>query len=165
MNDVVLTRMRQSDIPDVMAIEGQVFTTPWTEAMFRQEVRGVFNSHTIVARLDDQLIGYQIAWFIEEEVHLVNIAVHPDHQSWGVGALMLDRLIDAAITDGMRIVTLEVRESNVDAQRFYRKFSFHVIGIRKSYYSDNREDALLMVLDLEEYQRRAKGNEGTSSAG
>lgn len=164
-SQITLHPMRDADIPDVLAIERLVFTTPWTESMFKQEVRGVFNSRTTVARSGTRIIGYQIAWFIEDEVHLVNIAVHPEYHGRGIGAQMLTSLIGVALDGGKRIVTLEVRESNAHAQRFYRRFYFNTIGIRKAYYSDNREDALLMVLDLAEYVARKGEDEGTSQAG
>ena len=76
-----------------------------------------------------------------------------------------DILNDEALADGKRTITLEVRESNADAQRFYRQFLFRTIGVRKRYYSDNREDALLMVLDLAAYAGRKGGDEGTPQTG
>ena len=165
MKELQIAKMTDHDIREVMAVERWVFTTPWTESMFKQEVRGVFNSRAVTARLGQRLVGYRIAWFIEDEVHLVNIAVHPDFQSRGVGSRLLTHLLEEALTADKRIVTLEVRESNASAQRFYRSFHFHTIGIRKGYYSDNREDALLMALDLEEYVERKDDDAGSSQTG
>jgi ribosomal-protein-alanine N-acetyltransferase len=154
MTNVTLVRMNESHITEILAIEEEVFEGPWTYEMFRQEVRGVFGSHATVAIMNGSVVGYQIAWFIEDEVHLVNIAVDKNHQAKGIGALLLNQLIDEAISTNKLIITLEVRASNRGAQAFYNRFFFRTIGVRKGYYSDNREDALLMVLDLRTLVRR-----------
>jgi ribosomal-protein-alanine N-acetyltransferase len=164
MTDVKLTLMNESHIAEILEIERSVFDTPWTGEMFRQEVRGVFGSQAIVALVGGQVAGYQIAWFIEDETHLVNIAVHKSYQAQGIGALLLNHLIDESLVRNKLIVTLEVRESNVAAQAFYRRFLFRTIGVRKGYYSDNREDALLMVLDLTASEHRRRLSEGRSGA-
>ena len=148
MSDVKLVPMTDRHLASMMAIERAVFETPWTAEMFRQELRGVFGSYAMVAVLDDCVVGYQIAWFIEDEAHLVNIAVDTPHQGKGIGARMLRRLIEEALGRRCTIITLEVRASNEAAQGFYRRFFFKTVGVRKGYYSDNREDALLMALDL-----------------
>lgn len=160
MDKVKLVPMSESHIASIMAIERSVFDTPWSDEMFRQEVRGVFGSHAVVALVDKEVAGYLIAWFIEDEVHLVNIAVNTDHQGGGIGALLLRELIELALGRKMVIITLEVRESNAAAQAFYRRFFFKTIGVRKGYYSDNREDALLMALDLTTLSYRRRVSEG-----
>ena len=160
MENIKLAPMNESHIAPILAIERSVFDSPWTDEMFRQEVRGVFGSHAIVALVDREVAGYQIAWFIEDEVHLVNIAVNADYQGRGVGALLLRELIERALERHMVIITLEVRASNASAQGFYRRFFFKAIGVRKGYYSDNREDALLMALDLTTLAYRRRVIEG-----
>jgi ribosomal-protein-alanine N-acetyltransferase len=154
MTDVKITAMKESHVKDVVAIEQAVFDTPWTEDMFRQEIEGAFGSQAFVATMNARVVGYSIAWFFEEEVHLVNIAVHAAYRKRGVGNLLLDHLIHRALDRRMRIMTLEVRASNLPAQAFYRRARFRPIGIRKGYYSDNREDAVLMVLDMERMRER-----------
>lgn len=160
MADLVLEKMTARHVSDVLAIERRVFATPWSEEMFLHEVRGSFGSRAVVAKLTGRLVGYAIAWFIDDEVHLVNIAVDLPYQALGVGSTLLIDLIDEALASDKRIITLEVRESNVEAQGFYRGFFFQTIGVRKNYYSDNREDALLMVLDLRRFARRGKTGDG-----
>jgi [ribosomal protein S18]-alanine N-acetyltransferase len=162
MKNLKLVQMTESHIPGVLAIERRVFDTPWTREMFLQEIRGVFGSHTTVALAEDRVIGYQIAWLIEDEVHLVNIAVDPDYQKHGVGTLLLNHLIEHARGQSKSFITLEVRASNAAAQAFYRRFLFRTIGVRRGYYSDNREDALLMVLDLARMPDRSQVGEGKS---
>lgn len=157
MTDIKLVPMKEAHIGRIVDIERSVFTSPWSEEMFVQEVRGVFGSRAIVAVMDAVVVGYRIAWFIDREVHLVNIAVADSHQNRGVGTLMLTDLVGDALRANMKLITLEVRESNEAAQAFYRRFLFRTIGIRKGYYSDNREDALLMMLDLDDARRKGHG--------
>lgn len=164
MKNLKLAQMNESHIPGVLAIERRVFDTPWTQEMFVQEIRGVFGSYTTVALVDDRVIGYQIAWLIEDEVHLVNIAVDPSSQNHGVGTLLLNHLIEHARNQHKAFITLEVRASNAAAQAFYHRFMFHTIGVRRGYYSDNREDALLMVLDLSRLPDRSQVGEGKSGS-
>lgn len=154
MDDVRLVPMNPLHLPAVLAIERRVFTSPWSGEMFRQEIRGVFGSRAVAAVLGENVVGYCIAWFIEEEVHLVNIAVSPPYQERGIGTLLLSDLVHAALVSARELITLEVRESNVQAQAFYRRFLFRPVGIRKGYYSDNLENALLMVLDLDDVENR-----------
>jgi ribosomal-protein-alanine N-acetyltransferase len=163
MVSVNLVPMNESHLPEVLAIEQSVFESPWNGDMFRQEIYGAFGSVPTVALMGQRVVGYRIAWFIEDEVHLVNIAVERRHQRLGIGTVLLDQLIDEAITRDMLLMTLEVRASNVSAQEFYRGFLFKAVGVRRGYYSDNREDALLMVLDLADFVRRRRMGEGKKS--
>jgi len=154
MTDVKLERMNASHLPEILAIESAVFPTPWSRSMFEGELRrgrekNGFRSFSIVAVHDDEVLGYAIGWFLDDEVHLVNIAVKRVHQEHGIGSLLLGSVIEEACAEDKLIITLEVRASNVGAQEFYRRFMFRVIGVRRGYYSDNREDAVLMALDLE----------------
>lgn len=160
MSEIRLIPMTEEHITQVVAIERTVFTTPWTREMFRQEVRGLFGSRATVAVDGTRVAGYQVAWFIEDEVHLVNIAVAPPYQKRRIGALLLTDLIEEALQTDKVIITLEVRASNLSAQAFYRRFFFRTIGVRKGYYSDNREDAMLMAMDLQTFARRRRVVEG-----
>jgi len=165
MSDVKLVPMDDSHLPEVLAIERSAFDAPWNREMFRQEISGAFGSVPTVVLDGGRVVGYRVAWFIEEEVHLVNIAVDKRDQRHGIGTLLLQELIDEAISLDKLIVTLEVRASNTGAQAFYRRFLFKTVGVRKSYYSDNREDALLMALDLSDVGHRRRTREGKSGAG
>jgi len=90
------------------------------------------------------IVGFAGLWLMVDEGHVTTIAVHPDHRRHGVGELMLSSLIDIAYDIGARVVTLEVRVTNASAQALYRKYGFREAGIRRRYYSDNDEDALIM---------------------
>jgi ribosomal-protein-alanine N-acetyltransferase len=153
MTDITIEPMAESHLPEILEIEKAVFPAPWPRSMFEGELkrsdatRGL-RSFSIVALRGGEVIGYAIGWFVQDEVHLVNIAVKKKHQTHGVGSLLLRRVIEEACTARKRFITLEVRASNVGAQEFYSRFMFRVVGIRQGYYSDNREDAVLMTLEL-----------------
>jgi ribosomal-protein-alanine N-acetyltransferase len=164
MDEIKLKQMTDAHIGQVLAIERAVFDSPWTNQMFQQEVRGVFGSYPTVAVVDGQVVGYQVAWFVEDEVHLVNIAVRKGYQERGIGSMLLRRLIEEALEKRKAIITLEVRASNDVARAFYNRFLFQTIGVRKGYYSDNREDALLMALDLSNFSHRRRVVDGKTEA-
>jgi ribosomal-protein-alanine N-acetyltransferase len=106
------------------------------------------------------LVGYGGFWLMVDEAHISTIASHADWRRRGIGELLLIAMIDGATQVGARVVTLEVRVSNTDAQALYRKYGFDVTGSRKHYYSDNREDALIMTTPLvttSEYQLKVQG--------
>ena len=142
--------MSEDQLPEVLAIERLVFSDPWSPASFRHEMDVNGTALTRVARLwpEGPVLGYFVAWFIEDEVHLGNLAVHPARQGEGTGQRLLDYLVGEAKRRGGRIITLEVRESNMGAQRLYLRNGFRPIAIRRRYYPDNHEDAIVMMLEL-----------------
>jgi ribosomal-protein-alanine N-acetyltransferase len=98
--------------------------------------------------VEGRIVGYVLFWFLPEEVDIHNIAVHPDFRRQGIGRLLLEQAVDAARRQERLRVTLDVRFSNAPAQNLYRSFGFVIRGLRKGYYSDNGEDALVMALEL-----------------
>ncbi|MBI5030696.1 MAG: ribosomal protein S18-alanine N-acetyltransferase [Chloroflexi bacterium] len=109
------------------------------------------------------LVGYGGFWLMVDEAHISTIATHADWRRRGIGELLLLAMIDGATEVGARWVTLEVRVSNTGAQRLYHKYGFDVTGIRKRYYSDNNEDALIMTTPLIttiDYQIKLQGLKG-----
>lgn len=159
MTDIKIQPMTVSHLNEILEIEKTLFVTPWTRPMFEEELaRGSPMTYTVVATELDRVIGYTIAWFLFDEVHLVNIAVHGEWQKRGIGSFLLNHLIDGASAAEVAVVTLEVRQSNNVAQAFYGSFGFEKIGVRRGYYSDNREDAVLMAVDLVDFiERRKRG--------
>ncbi len=153
MKTVNIQPMRIRHIPEILEIEKEVFTTPWSEDMFRFELSRGRISRLYVALLDDRVVGYEMAWFLEDEIHLINIAVAYRYQHQKIGSRLLEFLIAEAAAVQASFITLEVRKSNRPAQAFYRAFHFEYIGIRENYYSDNHDDAVLLMLDLEAYSR------------
>lgn len=141
---VQLRPMTVDDIPRVLEIERQSFRTPWPSDAYFHELKENRLAAYIVAKVDDRLVGYAGMWVILDEAHITTIAVEPALRGQKVGERLLVGLIDAALERGARWMTLEVRKSNLTAQNLYRKYGFREIGTRKGYYSDNREDAIVM---------------------
>jgi ribosomal-protein-alanine N-acetyltransferase len=141
---VILAVMVLEDIPRVREIEQQSFRTMWPREAYTHELRDNRLAAYMVARLDREIVGYAGMWVIMDEAHITTIAVDPLHRGQHIGERLLVGLIDDALERGARWMTLEVRKSNTGAQALYHKYGFREIGIRKGYYSDNREDAIVM---------------------
>lgn len=143
--------MTIAHLEDVYAIETRSFTTPWAKYEFRKEIES--NKHAVykVAETSAGIVaGYAGLWHIVNEGQINNIAVDLPYRRKGVGALLIESLIEVAKERGMIGLTLEVRVSNIEAQNLYKKYGFEAEGIRKGYYADNaerpgtREDAIIM---------------------
>lgn len=147
IDDLVIEEMKETDLDEVISIEKASFSQPWTINMFLQELESPF-SYAWVAREKGQVVGYICFWLIFDEAHILNLAVHPGYRNRGIGSLLLDRAIHFWNKIGIRGAFLEVRVSNVQAQRLYRKFGFRIIGRRPEYYRNPVEDALVMYLDI-----------------
>ncbi|MCZ7540605.1 MAG: ribosomal protein S18-alanine N-acetyltransferase [Anaerolineae bacterium] len=162
---LIVRRMTLDDINQVVAIDRESFSTPWSANAYRFEVTNRDSSHLVVLEtLSDadgtglrrmlwpfarraqpgEVIGYGGCWLIAGEAHISTIAVHPDHRGQGLGELLLASMLKYAIRLGGEYSVLEVRESNLTAQALYCKYEYTVIGRRRQYYRDNGEDALLM---------------------
>lgn len=159
---VALAPMTDADIPRVLEIERASFRTPWPTDAYRHELKENRLATYLVARVDDWLVGFAGMWVILDEAHITTIAVDPALRGQHIGERLLLALIDAALERGARWMTLEVRRSNLAAQHLYRKYAFREIGTRKAYYSDNREDAIVMWTgnlrerDFQEHLRRLR---------
>lgn len=147
----VFRLMKLEDIPEVLVIEREAFTMPWTEEAFRNELTHNHFAKYMVMELAGHIIGYAGMWAIVDEAHVTNIALLEAYRGRKWGDRLLDELMKTASFLGMKSITLEVRVSNEVAQNLYRKKGFRPAGTRKGYYSDNREDALIMWADLPEY--------------
>jgi ribosomal-protein-alanine N-acetyltransferase len=141
---VSIKPMRLEDISAVLEIEQMSFPTPWPRDAYQHELKDNRLACYLVAREFQRVLGYAGMWVILDEAHVTTIAVDPLHRRRRIGERLLVALIDEAMRRGARWVTLEVRKSNLGAQALYRKYGFKDIGIRKGYYSDNREDAIVM---------------------
>lgn len=136
--------MRAEDIPTVLDIESVSFTTSWPANAFANEIGENKLAHYYVGRVDGKIVAYGGIWVILEDSHITTIAVRPEHRGRGLGEQMLVHLLDEAMGRGASWITLEVRESNEVAQRLYRKYGFTNVSIRRAYYSDNNENAVVM---------------------
>ena len=139
--------MRLADLDEVMVIERRSFSAPWEESTFRGLMRRP-SAALLVAETDDELTGYSVMWFAADEGELGDIAVIPERRGEGIGRRLLLESISVAASRGTRSLYLEVRESNDVARRLYEKVGFSVVGVRKQYYTEPAEDAIVMKLDL-----------------
>ncbi|MBV6686212.1 ribosomal protein S18-alanine N-acetyltransferase [Bacillus sp. JRC01] len=140
--------MTVDDVDAVMEIEEQSFTVPWSREAFISEMEENHLSMYIVIEDESGIAGYCGVWMVVDEAHITNVAVLPSHRGKGYGELLMRKIMEMAIESGARVMTLEARLSNVPAQSLYRKLGFQNGGIRKRYYSDNQEDALVMWVNL-----------------
>ena len=137
--------MTLDDVPAVSLLEDKLFPTPWPQSAFVNDVsRNPFGYH-LVAEHSGHVIGYVIAWFMLDDVHIATIGVAPEWQGQGIGKLLMLMAMKWAIAMESPVVTLEVRPSNERAIRLYRSLGFRVVGRRKNYYRDTGEDALIMT--------------------
>jgi ribosomal-protein-alanine acetyltransferase len=137
-------KMSLDHIDGVMEVEHLSFALPWSKNSFIQEVTSNQFAHYIVAMENDKVIGYAGMWQIQDEGHITNVAVHPDFRGLHIGKGLMKELIDTARGLGIDAMTLEVRKSNEVAKNLYKSFDFFEAGVRKRYYSDNNEDAVIM---------------------
>lgn len=138
--------LRYEDLEAVLVIEKRVFPTAWTRWMFVSEM-SVANSFFLAADLDARLVGYTGFYLVADEGHITNMAVDPAYQRRSIATRMMLRLIEVARNHGIHRLTLEVRESNLPALKMYEKFGFEAHGVRKKYYSDTNEDALILSVE------------------
>jgi ribosomal-protein-alanine N-acetyltransferase len=137
-------------LDEVLAIEKRSFSDPWSREMFRTELEVGGGTYARFAERDGALVGYLCAVLVVGEAHIGNLAVEPDERLQGVAQLLLDDLVEAARRGGVERVTLEVRESNENARKFYYKNHFIDVAIRKNYYRNPHEDAIVMLRSLRE---------------
>ncbi|EMT44803.1 MULTISPECIES: ribosomal protein S18-alanine N-acetyltransferase [Anoxybacillus] len=146
--DVSFRFMTLQDLDRIIEIEQLSFTLPWSRSSFYQELTNNPYARYIVLEYDGQVIGYCGMWLVMDEAHITNIAVLPQFRGKKLGEALMRQAMALAREEGAKTMTLEVRVSNVVAQSLYRKLGFLNGGIRKRYYSDNQEDALVMWVKL-----------------
>jgi [ribosomal protein S18]-alanine N-acetyltransferase len=145
----VMIDIRRLDLVDLSAIEAievRAYPTPWSRAMFASELAKP-TSICLGAFEGEELVGYVVNSRYVDAWHVMNVAVEPGHQGRGIASALLERLFELTREDERRGYTLEVRVSNDAAIRLYEKLGFEPRGIRRGYYTDNREDALIMWRD------------------
>ena len=135
--------MTRGDISAVAAVEKNAFTSPWTEAMFAEELNNPLAVY-LVLELSGEVCGYAGFWRVLDEAQVTNIAVLSSLRGAGRGKNLVSALLETAARTGAREIFLEVRRSNHAAQKFYAGLGFSVCGQRPGYYQDDGEDALLM---------------------
>ena len=142
--NVELRRLEQHDLDTVEEIERASYPTPWSRSMFAAELRKP-SSIALGAYLQEgELVGYAFVSRYVDAWHVMNVAVAPTYRRRGIASTLLERLFEVTASDPRRGYTLEVRVSNAGAIRLYERLGFESRGIRRGYYTDNREDALIM---------------------
>lgn len=142
---LVIKEMRFDDLDEVCAIEVDSFIVPWTRQMFESELCSPEKSIYLVACEGKQLIGYIGLNQIQNEGHITTLAVHRTYRRRGIASELIKQVARAALQKKIDLLTLEVRTSNIAAQNLYRKLGFKVAGLRKHYYNETGEDALIMT--------------------
>ncbi|MGE5484101.1 MAG: ribosomal protein S18-alanine N-acetyltransferase [Ignavibacteriales bacterium] len=136
--------MTLGDLDAVQEVEQQSFPTPWSRKAFWCELTQNIYAHYIVVRVGGVVAGYGGMWVILDEAHVTNIAVDPAYRGHGLGRRIMLELMERARSRGATRMTLEVRKSNEVARRLYEKLGFVAKGIRRGYYADLKEDAIIM---------------------
>lgn len=143
--------LRASDLDEVLAIERVSFPSPWSRGAFLYELEQNPMARCWVARGSEpapSVLGYLCLWEIPPEIHITNVAVHPEWRRRGIGRALLGAILDDARRRLLTVALLEVRPTNAGARQLYEALGFHVVGRRRGYYFDTGEDALLMKADL-----------------
>lgn len=146
--EITIRSMTIDDIDEVLEVEHASFNTPWTRVAFENEILNNNFATYFVAEDNEQVVGYSGVWVIIDEAHITNIAVLPDYRGLKLGEALLRQLVIHAKACRSRTMTLEVRISNKVAMNLYEKLGFQKGGTRKSYYTDNHEDAYVMWVGL-----------------
>ena len=141
---IQIVPMTEEHIDGVLAVEEATFSIPWSRVDFEKEVRENRMAIYYAAVLDGKVVGYAGMWHVITEGHITNVAVLEETRGKGVGAMLMEKLIAVAEEKAMTGMTLEVRMGNRPAQSLYHKYGFKAEGIRKNYYPDTKEDAVIM---------------------
>jgi ribosomal-protein-alanine N-acetyltransferase len=147
-----IRRMSFADIETVHKLDKLSFSLPWSKDSYQFELMQNPGSMQWVVEItypdkDQEVVGMIVEWLVVDEAHIATLAVHPEHRKQGLGKQLLLVALREAIHRGMRTATLDVRASNVIAQKMYQQLGFEVVGRRPGYYRDNHEDAILMSIN------------------
>ena len=144
MTDFQIRQANENDVKLITELEKTCFSTPWSEQSFFEEITRNELARYAVAEVGEQIIGYAGLWLVTDEGHITNVAVHPDFRRKGIARALVSSLIKTSLREGADKFTLEVRASNAEAISLYKSLDFFECGIRREYYDDDGEDALIM---------------------
>jgi ribosomal-protein-alanine N-acetyltransferase len=139
--------MGEPDLDLCARVEREAFPSLFPPTSFSRELNNRLANYLVVEPEPGEVAGFIGVWYMADEAHIVNIGVTNEHRGNGLGELLLIAAVEHAQEQGASMVTLEVRESNFIARNLYRKYGFTERGLRKAYYSDNREDAVIMTTE------------------
>lgn len=148
MNKGLVRPMHLDDLKTILEIERVSFSIPWSLEAFKTELKDNEYARYFCLELEGQVIGYMGLWFILDEGHITNIAIAPNHRGQHEGEYLMRSVMKKMAEQGMERMTLEVRVSNSLAQSLYKRLGFTSAGIRKGYYADTGEDAMIMWAEL-----------------
>ncbi|WP_033542634.1 ribosomal protein S18-alanine N-acetyltransferase [Planococcus sp. CAU13] len=148
--EVTFRKMTVADVDAVYRIEELSFTLPWTKEAFYYEMLENQHAYYVIAETTEGIVGYCGLWLVMDECHVTNIAILPNQRGKKLGEKLMLAAIEVAKENGAKAMTLEARVSNTIARNLYEKLGFKNGGIRKSYYSDNFEDAIVMWVNFDE---------------
>ena len=144
---MIFRPMLEIDLEQVVEIEKASMPSPWSKELFEEELRREA-AHYFVVEEGGQVAGYMGYWEAPQEAHIINLAIGPAFRRKGLGRQMIETCMEFARKRGAGLATLEVRESNGAAKRLYEGCDFRTVAIRKKYYSDNQEDAVVMIREI-----------------
>lgn len=145
---ISIRNMKITDLPQVMKIDSRSFPSPWTKEIYEQELLKNDFAHYFVIVHEDEIIGYVGLWIVFDDAQITNIAIAPEYRGKGIGEKLFAFALTYAFQRGAQKLSLEVRPSNHVAKNMYKKFGLKKGGIRKNYYPDNGEDAIVMWVKL-----------------
>ena len=140
--------MRDADLDEVLGIEEASFPVPWSRESFRFELHDNPYAWNVVVRTEGRIVGFACLWVVGDELKINNIAIHPEWRGKGLGDRLLRWILRFGRTERCVEATLEVRPSNAVARKLYRNHGFEEAGLRKDYYRDTHEDAIVMVAKI-----------------
>lgn len=143
-----IVAMSIEDVKKVYELECRCFSIPWTKKAFEEELLKNKMAYYWVIKEEKQILGYGGYWIILDEAHITNIAVDPQRRKRGWGKALVFKMISEMEKEGVSSATLEVRKSNIAAQKLYESMGFSTAGLRKNYYNHPKEDGLIMWTSL-----------------
>lgn len=149
---VSISKMTTNDLNEIASILSTEFDDFWNENIFRKELQNE-NSEYIVARLNNEIVGFAGIWISPVDIHITDIVVKKDKRNMKIGSNILEELIKLAETKERETLTLEVNEKNEIAQKLYLNYGFEKLGKRKKYYN-NEDDAIIMTLNLNNINKK-----------
>lgn len=148
MAEFSIREMQSDDITAVMHVDEVCFSSPWSREIYEQEMEKNEFAYYFVMEESGEVVGYAGLWIVEDDAQITNIALLPEYRGYKIGEKLFGFSMQFAMKQGASRLSLEVRESNIIAQKLYRKFGLVPGGVRKRYYPDNNEDAIVMWVNL-----------------
>lgn len=148
--EIEISKLTHDDLDGIYEVEKDAFPIPWPISSFEEELKNILATY-LVAKIDNKIVGYIGMWFVMDECHITNIAVHSEYRKKGIASTLINEMLKLCKEHQTTYIMLEVRINNIPAQKLYSKFGFSDDVIRKDYYKNpdgTREDALLMSKEL-----------------